>query len=79
MILQDTLRPDSIPSLDSLIGKRGTTSTPLRPTGVAEIEDRKMDVITDGRYIASGEEIVVIRTEGTKIIVSSLANEEENK
>jgi membrane-bound ClpP family serine protease len=78
-ILQDTLRPDAIPSLVSLIGKSGITTTPLRPTGVAEIEDRKMDVITDGRYINRGEEIVVIRTEGTKIIVSSLTNEEEIK
>jgi membrane-bound ClpP family serine protease len=78
MILQDTLRPDTTPNLDSLIGKRGITITPLRPSGVAEIEDRKMDVITDGRYIASGEEIVVNRTEGTKIIVSLLVNEEEN-
>ncbi|PAF21886.1 hypothetical protein CHH49_08795 [Terribacillus saccharophilus] len=79
MILQDTLRPDTLPSLTSIIGKHGEAKTPLRPSGVAEIESRVMDVITEGRYVAKGSEIVVIRTEGTKIIVSPVTNKEETE
>ncbi|MFP7493591.1 NfeD family protein [Terribacillus saccharophilus] len=79
MILQDTLRPDTLPSLTALIGQRGVAKTPLRPTGTAEIGDSVMEVITEGRYVAKGSEIVVIRTEGKKIIVSSVTNKEEKQ
>ena len=77
MILQETLKSDTLPSLTALIGQHGVAKTPLRPTGTAEIEGREMDVITEGRYVAKGSKIVVIRTEGVKIIVSSVTNEEE--
>lgn len=79
MILQETLKPDTLPSLTVLIGKRGVAKTPLRPSGTADIEGRVMDVITEGRYVAKGSGIVVIRTEGTKIIVSPLTNKEETE
>ncbi|MFP7477828.1 NfeD family protein [Terribacillus saccharophilus] len=79
MILQETLNQDTPPSLTVLIGKQGVAKTPMRPSGVAEIEGKAMDVITEGRYVAKGSVIVVIRTEGTKIIVSPLTNKEETE
>ncbi|MFP7169691.1 NfeD family protein [Terribacillus sp. 7520-G] len=79
MILQETLHSDTLPNVPAFIGQRGLAKTPLRPTGMAEIKGMEMDVITEGRYVAKGSEIVVIRTEGRKIVVASVTNEEEKE
>jgi len=60
------LRPSERPSL---VGKKGTALTPLRPAGVAEIEGTRVDVITDGEFIGKGEAVQVVRDEGLKVVV----------
>lgn len=54
---------------ESLIGKVGIVHTTLRPTGLAIIEDKRLDVMTAGDFIEKGEKIKVLRVEGMKIIV----------
>lgn len=41
-------------------GKRGITRSPLRPSGIAEIDGERIDVITSGEFIPAGEQIEVI-------------------
>ena len=53
-----------------MVGMEGVALTPLSPVGDALLDDRKLDVLTQGEYIAKGEKIRVIRTEGKKIIVT---------
>jgi membrane-bound serine protease (ClpP class) len=53
----------------SLIGLEGVTLTTLRPSGAAEIEGRRIDVVSDGAYIPAGEKITVERVEGVRVIV----------
>jgi len=62
----------SIAKNDDLVGKEGVALTVLRPTGTAEIERRKIDVIADGEYIESGSRIKVSRVEGFRIIVHKI-------
>jgi len=50
-------------------GARGTTLSPLRPAGVAEIAGARTDVVSDGEYVPSGEPIEVIRLEESRIVV----------
>ncbi len=50
-------------------GKEGIAVTTLRPAGIAEIEGRRIDVVTDGTYIEAGNRIRIVKTEGRKIIV----------
>ena len=45
------------------------TLTPLSPVGEAEIEGERREVLSDSGYIPSGESVVVLRTEGKKIVV----------
>lgn len=58
-----------------LVGAEGKAITTLRPAGVAIIGERKVDVLTEGEFVASGSDIVVIRVEGSKIIVKSRERE----
>jgi len=53
----------------ALKGKTGVALTPLRPAGMASIEDGKYDVITDGIHVEAATPIRVIRVEGDKIVV----------
>jgi membrane-bound serine protease (ClpP class) len=59
-----------------LEGAKGKAVTSLRPAGVAVIGERKVDVLTEGEFVPSGSDIVVIRVEGSKIIVKT--REKEN-
>ena len=42
----------------------------LRPAGIAEIEGKRIDVVTEGGYIEKGEKIIVISSEGIKVVVA---------
>ncbi|UWG96072.1 hypothetical protein LPY66_14290 [Dehalobacter sp. DCM] len=51
------------------IGKTGIALTLLRPAGTAEIDGKRVDVVTDGGFIPQSSRIKVIAVEGTRIIV----------
>lgn len=52
-----------------LAGKQGKAVTLLRPAGAAEIEGRRVDVVTEGDFIPAGATIVVRKVEGTRVVV----------
>ncbi len=58
-----------------LIGKRGITQTMLRPAGIVLIEDRKIDAVTGGEFIAPGTTVSVIQMRGSRAVVQAI-NEE---
>ncbi len=57
------------PNKDALMGKSGVTLTVLRPAGSVSIEGQRVDAISEGEFLQSGTPVVVIRVEGTKVIV----------
>lgn len=59
-------------SLTALVGKSGKTVTPLRPAGVAMINGQRVDIVTQGEFIAPETEIEVILVEGSRVVVRSL-------
>ena len=61
-------RPDPEPRR-SLLGATGTALSDLRPSGIAEIEGRRVDVVTSGEYLPRGETIEVISDEGYRRVV----------
>jgi membrane-bound serine protease (ClpP class) len=63
--------PDALP-LTELLGKQGRALTPLRPGGAALIGSRRLDVVTEGKFVASDTEVKVIQVEGSKIVVEPL-------
>jgi len=61
--------PPSAPLTQSLTGAEGITVSDLRPSGIAEVNGRRIDVITEGGFLPAGTPIVVIRDEGYRRIV----------
>lgn len=58
---------------ESLVGERGTTVTPLLPSGKARLAGRLLDVLSeDGEPIDPGRDIVVTEVRGTRIFVRPL-------
>jgi len=53
-----------------LLGAIGKAATVLRPSGTALINGDKVDVVTNGEYIAAGTPIKVVHVEGLRIVVS---------
>jgi membrane-bound serine protease (ClpP class) len=58
-----------------LIGKHGITQTMLRPAGIVLVEDRKIDAVTGGEFIAPGTTVSVIQMRGSRAVVQAI-NEE---
>ncbi|HXP92482.1 MAG TPA: NfeD family protein [Candidatus Binatia bacterium] len=63
--------PDYVASSDysSLLGKTGVATSYLRPAGVANVEGRRIDVLTQGDFLPAGTPIKITRVEGARIFV----------
>lgn len=59
----------------NLVGLEGVALSTLRPSGAAEIEGRRIDVVSDGAYIPAGEKLIVDRVEGVRVIVRRITEE----
>ncbi|WP_164670336.1 NfeD family protein [Virgibacillus doumboii] len=55
-----------------LIGLEGKTLTPLRPSGTAELDGERLDVISEGGFILANEQVKVVKVEGARIVVREL-------
>lgn len=76
LILVDSEKVDegfvSIPDLTFLKGQKGKAITPLRPAGIALINGKRYDVITDGEFITQNSLIEVVDVEGLKVKVREI-------
>jgi membrane-bound serine protease (ClpP class) len=50
-------------------GLGGVAESFLRPAGIARFGSRRIDVQTEGDFIERGERVVIVRTEGNRVIV----------
>ncbi len=55
--------------MEVFLGKEGVTTTVLRPSGMAEFDGVKLNVVADGEYIARGVSVRVERVEGASVVV----------
>ncbi len=53
----------------SLLGATGTALSDLRPSGIADIDGERVDVVTTGEYLRRGEPVEVIRDERYRRVV----------
>lgn len=68
----------SAPETDApLLGKHGVARSMLRPAGIAEIEGRRVDVVTEGELVEAGDPVVVIRVDGNRVVVQRAATAPE--
>jgi len=59
------------------LGKTGRASSALRPSGIAEIDGRRVDVVSNGELIDSGQLIEVTRVDGNRIVVRQVEPKKE--
>ena len=61
------------PTYNDLVGKRGVTVTPLRPSGTALIEGQRYSVVSDGGFIKNDVPVEVVYVEGIRIVVREVS------
>ncbi len=54
------------------LGRKGLAASPLRPSGIAEIDGARVDVVSDGPLIDAGQFVEVTRVDGNRIVVRRL-------
>jgi membrane-bound serine protease (ClpP class) len=62
----------ALPRAD-LVGQEGVALTDLRPAGTARIGAERVDVVTEGQYVAQGAPVRVVRSEGYRHVVMPVA------
>jgi len=53
----------------ALVGKQGVAQSLLRPSGMALLDGKRLDVVAESGMIESGTNIKVVAVEGTRIVV----------
>ncbi|MEM1303726.1 MAG: NfeD family protein, partial [Planctomycetota bacterium] len=61
---------ESVADFSHLVGMRGVATTNLLPSGRAEIDGELVDVLADHGMIDRGDAVVVVKTRGSRVIVS---------
>ncbi|HEX7069623.1 MAG TPA: NfeD family protein [Rhodothermales bacterium] len=51
------------------LGKVGRAVTPLRPTGVVEIDGDRLEVVTEGEFIAAGSAVKIVAMDRRRYFV----------
>jgi membrane-bound serine protease (ClpP class) len=54
---------------ETLLGRTGTAVTTLRPAGTAEIDGRRVDVVSQSTFVAAGEPVEVVSVRGSRVEV----------
>lgn len=54
---------------ETAIGDQGIAETPLRPSGIARFAGARVDVVSEGEYVAAGEPVEVTLIEGGRVVV----------
>ena len=55
--------------LSALVGAAGKALTVLRPSGLAELGGRRLDVVTRGEFLEKDTNVEVVETAGGRIVV----------
>lgn len=55
-----------------LLEKIGKTVTPLRPAGTVELDGERIDVVSQGSYIEQGKKVIIVKVEGSRVVVREL-------
>ena len=59
----------SAEDMQVFLGKEGETTTVCRPTGMAEFDGVKLNVVSEGEFIPAGTRVRIVLVEGSRIVV----------
>lgn len=59
----------STEDMEVFLGREGQTTTVLRPTGIAEFDGVRLNVVSEGEFIQAGTSVRIVRIEGSRVLV----------
>ncbi|MBX0358764.1 nodulation protein NfeD [Halobacillus sp. Nhm2S1] len=62
-----------------LIGMEGEAITPLRPSGTADFNGERLDVVSEGGFIPVHQTVKIMKTEGSRIVVREVKKAEQEE
>ena len=65
--------------LSALVGRVGTAATVLRPAGVMEIDDDRVDVVTEGEFLEAGQRLRVLDVRGNRVVVGEEQDDDADR
>ena len=63
---------ETLAHYEHLVGQSGITTTPLMPSGRAEIAGEIVDVITNGEAVERGESVLVVSAQANRVVVKTI-------
>jgi membrane-bound serine protease (ClpP class) len=57
---------------DDLLGRVGVALTDLHPGGTVQLDDERLDVVTEGDFVKRGTHVRILRSEGYRLVVKPL-------
>lgn len=76
LILQNTQKKEEgytgTEDLKYFLEKEGTTLTVLRPSGLADFQGVKLDVVSEGDFISKDVKVKIVKVEGRRIVVKAI-------
>jgi membrane-bound serine protease (ClpP class) len=73
LVLSTELKKSAVESRAAeLMDREGHTITALRPAGAAEIDGRRIDVVTDGVFVEADRPVRVVFVEGARVVVAPI-------
>lgn len=71
LFLKDCEELHTQQDMQVLVGKRGMTSSVLRPAGIADFDGVRLNVVTEGGFIERDKPVEIVSVDGTRIVVRS--------
>lgn len=71
LVNRQSIEKEAPPAEASLVGKKGVALTALRPTGMAEIDGRRINVETAGDFVPAGTEVTVVKEGAFSVLVEA--------
>ena len=65
--------------LNYFIDREGVSHTALRPAGIGEFDGVKLNVVSDGEFIAQGKRIRVLSVQGNRIVVREIETNDKEQ
>ena len=60
--------------LEGFVGKLGTSTSDLRPSGWGDFDSKKLFVVTEGEFVDRKEKIEILSVDGNRILVRKISN-----
>ncbi|MBT6967601.1 MAG: hypothetical protein HOA02_02290 [Planctomycetes bacterium] len=70
---------DDVRASRALVGQRGLVMSDLRPAGIALVGGRRLDVVANTGYIEKGDSVVIVQSDGNRIVVRKSTEESQDE